>query len=648
MPKTLLLLLTLLLAPTTLLAQSPALSAEAGLNLSGTPLSLTVNLEGSTRGAYADIFVDGRNAGQQALEPGSNELHLGGIHLTTGHHDVEVRIGTAAAQVTVRVIPGWLSILPPLLAIALALLTRDVIVSLFLGVFGGAMIVTAWHPAAALGRTVDRFIVPALADSDHVSIIVFTCLLGGMVGLITKSGGTHGIVERLQPLATNSRRGQVATWMMGVLIFFDDYANTLIVGPTMRPITDKLRISREKLAYLVDSTAAPVVCLFPISTWVGFEIGLIDDAFRQLGLPLDGYSTFLASIPYRFYPIFALILVLTLALSKRDFGPMLRAERRARTTGALLPPGAVPIADYSTDAIEPSPQTPRRALNAFLPIITVVGITLLGLYITGSAGQVRGPDTGTVEWLRQVLTQANSFNALLWASLSGVLVALLLPLLQRALRLSEGIEAMVAGFKAMLMALIVLTLAWALSAVCGELRTAEYLVSLVHGLVAPMWLPAITFVLAAVIAFATGTSWGTMGILEPLVIPICHNLSVAAGLGPDTPQYGIYMLGSIASVLAGSVWGDHCSPISDTTILSSMATGCDHIAHVRTQIPYALAVGFLGILIGNVLTAYGLQPWVALVLGAGLIVTIVLWQGEKLEQDDDEAPPEPAPEAAGG
>jgi Na+/H+ antiporter NhaC len=528
---------------------------------------------------------------------------------------------------------GWLSLVPPLLAIGLALVTRDVLVSLFLGVFSGALILERWNPVAAFATTADDLLVSHFfdADSGHVQIILFTCFLGAMVGLISKSGGTQGIVEKLAKYATDSRRGQIATWVMGVVIFFDDYANTLIVGPTMRPITDRLRISREKLAYIVDSTAAPVVCLFPISTWVGFEIGLIGDAFQDLGLTADPYKTFLSSIPYRFYPIFALFLGFTIAASRFDFGAMDRAEKRA-AAGDVLAKDARPIADYGSSEVTAPEHIPKRAVNALLPIATVIAVTVLSLFLSGAGAVERQAGTSTLLWLRDVFASGSSLNALLHASLAGALVALALPIAQRLLRLSEAMGALVGGVKAMLMALVVLTLAWALGSACSELGTADYLVALTQEVLKPAWLPAITFVLSAAVAFATGTSWGTMTILEPQVILVCHGLATAAGLGPSDELYWTYMIGTIAAVLAGSVWGDHCSPISDTTVLSSMATGCDHIAHVRTQVPYALGAGGLALVLGNVLTAYGLSPWVAILLGAVLIVGLVEGYGRWRER----------------
>ncbi len=623
-----------LLLPAAAAAQRPDFEIDVPVTLAGTPFKVEVEAE-TPRDFMVTVSVDGRTIGREAVRDGANTLVFADAKIAAGRHQLSVRSGSISTEGEFRALPGWLSVLPPLLAIGLALLTKDVLLSLFLGIFGGSMILFSWDPFTAFARSIDQFVVSSLTDPSRASIIVFTTLLGGIVGLVTKSGGTHGIVERLRPYATSRRRGQLATWAMGLLVFFDDYANTLIVGPMMRPITDKLRISREKLAYIVDSTAAPVVCLVPISTWVGFEIGLIGGAFEQLGIPYDPYSTFVATIPYRFYPIFALVLVFTLAMSRHDFGAMRRAETRAKTEGKLLADDAKPIADYSSKEVEPPAEIPKRAVNAIVPIVTVVVVTVLGLYLTGSDGLTRGADDSLGTWIRKVAANADSYKALLWASLSGLTAAILLPVAQRLLKLRDAMMAAVAGFRAMLMALVVLILAWGLGSVCDQLDTAEYLVGVTEGALTPAWLPALTFLLSAAIAFATGSSWGTMGIIEPLIIPICHNLSLAAGHPLGSSEYTLYMLASIGSVLAGSIWGDHCSPISDTTILSSMASGCDHIAHVRTQIPYAMAGALVAIFVGSVPVALGLPAWLSLLVGTALIVGGVLglgrWQQRREE-----------------
>ncbi|HUO87052.1 MAG TPA: Na+/H+ antiporter NhaC family protein [Thermoanaerobaculia bacterium] len=616
-------------------AQELAVEA-AGTALAGRDLELTVILDDGFAGETpVTVAVGGRRAGTWSLGPGEHRVTVDGTALPAGRHSVEVVAGTASAEATVRAIPGWLSIVPPLLAIALALLLKDVLVALYLGVFAGALIIAQWRPVAAFARSVDTFILPALADTDHVKIVLFTVFLGGMVGLITRSGGTQGIVLRIAPFATTSRRGQLATWLLGVAIFFDDYANTLIVGSTMRPITDRLRISREKLAYIVDSTAAPVTSVVPISTWIGFEVGLIAAAVSQLGLEVNAFSLFLDSIPYRFYPLLALVLGFTIAASGRDFGPMLRAERRA-AGGAVIAPGDKPLAEYTASALDPPEGRPRRAFNAVLPILTVVGVTLAGLVRTGRAALAGAgdlPAAGSWSWWREVIAASDSLTTLLWASFAGLVVALLLPLVQRLFSVRQGMEAMVEGCKAMLMALVVLTLAWSIGAVCDELHTAAYVVGLTEGVVSVHWLPVLVFLLSAAVAFSTGTSWGTMAILIPLVIPVAHGLAIVGGQPPtgDT-LYMTILVGTVSSVLAGSVWGDHCSPISDTTILSSTASSSDHMAHVRTQLPYALAVGVLGMAVGDIPTAYGMPPWISLAVGAAVIVGVVLWLGKKSDQ----------------
>ncbi len=575
------------------------------------------------------VRVDGSVSDELSLAPGSHSVELAAT--ARGEQRIRIEATEASAEFSSKAIPGWLSVLPPLVAIGLALIFKDVILSLLLGVFSGALFIYHWQPATALARTVDTFVVPSITDPSQASILVFTTMLGGMVGLISKSGGTQGIVNRLTPYATSRLRGQAATWALGVVIFFDDYANTLIVGPTMRPITDRLKISREKLAYIVDSTAAPVVSLFPISTWVGFEVGLIGAALTSIGLTTNAYAAFVSSIPYRFYPILALVMVLTIALSRRDAGPMLKAERRAVETGKVLGDADVPLADYSEGALAPPEDKPHRAFNALLPILTVASMTVVGLYVTGSVGVERGDYSSTFTWIRDVFGNADSYRALLWASLSGMLVAMILPLAQRILTVREATGAMVEGFRSMLMAFVTLILAWSIGSVCSELHTADYLVGLTSGLLSPYWVPVLTFVLAAGISFATGTAWGTMAILTPLVIPIVHGLSLEAGFGLESAEFSRLLPATIASVLSGAVWGDHCSPISDTTILSSMASGCDHIAHVRTQAPYALAIGALGIGIGSIPSAYGLSPLLSLLLGIGVIVGGVLWLGKTAE-----------------
>ncbi len=514
--------------------------------------------------------------------------------------------GPAAAKAS------WWSLIPPLVAISLALAFKDVILSLFLGVWLGAAMLDGGNLAAGFLRVVDTHMRTALVNSDHISIIVFSLLLGGMVGVMSRSGGTQGIVKVLEPLATTPARAQFAAWLMGVLIFFDDYANTLIVGNSMRPVTDRHRTSREKLAYLVDSTAAPVACLALVSTWIGYEVSLLGDALKAGGSPLNPFSVFVSSIPYAFYPLLALVITLVSSVSGRDWGPMLAAERRARA-GAIFAETARPLADYERSGLAAEPETPKRWFNAAIPVLVVVAVTLAGLILTGrKALEAKGaPAFG----LSRVVGASDPFTALLWASLLGLTVAIALAVGEGILSVRDALDATVKGFASMLMAVVVLTLAWSLGEVCGGLETARYLVGAVGPHLAPVLIPAAVFSVAALVSFATGTSWGTMAILTPLAVPL-----VLAGAAPHLHHHLIAE--TAAAILGGAVFGDHCSPISDTTIMSSMASSCDHVDHVRTQLPYAVLGAVLALFVGYLPEALFNVP-VFISLPAGVAIVIV-------------------------
>jgi len=513
--------------------------------------------------------------------------------------------------------PGFLSILPPLVAIILAVAYRQVILALVSGVYLGAFIAFDFDPGVAVLRTVDHYVVGALADEDHASIIVFSLLLGGMIGIITRSGGGMGLASLVTSRAKSTTGGLFGTWVMGILIFFDDYANALLVGSTMRPITDRLRVSREKLAFLVDGTAATVSSIALISSWIGVEIGYIADQFSSLGLEGDPYMVFLETIPYRFYPILMLFFGLMVIFMRRDFGPMLAAEKRARETGEVSAEGAKPAMDL--DASDVAGSGRPSWIDAAVPIGTVVLVALLGMYFTGRAAVLEEDGEPT---LRAVFGNASSLKALLWAAFLGCGAAIVTSVARRSLTLGGALDAWLLGVKSMVMACMILILAWALGSVCKDLETARWVIGAIGGWIAPGLLPALIFVIAALVAFATGTSWGTMAILFPLVVPMAHELA---------PGDHTVMLGAISSILAGSVWGDHCSPISDTTIMSSMASSCDHVDHVRTQLPYALAVGLVSLILGDLATGLGLYPaWVGILLGLAALWALLRFGGTEV------------------
>jgi len=512
---------------------------------------------------------------------------------------------------------SWVAIVPPLLTIAVALTIKRVIPALFIGIWVGAWIINDFGLVGiwtGLLDTFQVFVANALANPDHAAIVLFSMMVGGMVSIITRNGGMQGIVNHIVEWADSARHACVATWALGVAIFFDDYANTLVVGNTMRPVTDSMRVSRAKLAYIVDSTAAPVACIAIVTTWIGYEIGLIGDSLSKMdGLETEAYLLFLNTLPYSFYPILAIIFVFMVASSGRDFGPMLESERRAQMHGSDHDE-PVRTSAQEVESLTAIKGKPQRAFNAYIPVLVMVFGVVIGLYVTGmeASADIVEPT------LKDIIGNANSYTALMWASLCSMMTAAVLSMSQRILDLEEVVNAWVHGVGAMLMAMIILILAWSLGEVTDILKTAEFLTGVLGDTLPVFLLPTIVFILAAIAAFATGSSWGAMGILFPLVMPLTW--AVMTAQGQAGPEHMHILYSSISAILAGAVWGDHCSPISDTTILSSLASGCDHIEHVRTQLPYALTVGGTAILFGSLMTALGSPWWLGISLGL-----LVLW-----------------------
>ena len=520
--------------------------------------------------------------------------------------------------------PLWMSILPPLVAIVMALLIKEVISSLFVGILTGTFLMAYYggaSPAAALGggmlRVVDTYVVGSLFDADHVKIVVFTMLIGGMVRIITANGGMQGVVNWLSRRAKGPRSGQLMTFLMDLCIFFDDYSNTLVVGNTMRPIADKLKVSREKLSYIVDSTSAPVVAVAFVTTWIGAELSYIQDGINAIGLDTSAYSVFFHSLAYSFYPFLTLGFVLMIIFSGRDFGPMLKAERKARSAEVVV-----------AEQTENEPQS-AHIIDALIPLLVLIVGTIIGLFFTGYDATVWNADTGFFSKLSATIGAANSYKALLWASLLSLLMAIVMTLLRGQLKFGKVMEEMVEGFKSMFNAVLILTMAWSIALVIKDIHTAEFVSQLlVQWSLSPMLVPALTFVLAALIGFSTGTSWGTMAILYPLILPASWLLCQEQGLSVDATMPLFYNV--VASVLAGSVMGDPCSPISDTTIMSSLASSCNHLQHVKTQMPYALTVGGVAVLLGVLPTALGLPSWVAFLMGFAVLWLIVRLVGKKV------------------
>lgn len=637
-----------------------------------------------------------------------------------GSKKLSITIGSQNTETKIRVISGWLSILPPLIAIALALFTHEVISSLFLGIWFGATLIYDFNVFTAFFRTVDKHLIEVFINPDHASIMIFSLSLGGMVGVINKTGGMHGIVELLSKLVKGPRTAQFCTWLMGVLIFFDDYANTLIVGNSMRPLTDKNKISREKLSYLVDSTAAPVAGIAVLSTWIGYEIGLIRQAYVNLGIiESNFYGIFLQTLPFRFYCLLALFFGFLVSVSRRDFGPMLAAEERATNEGKLIADDANPISSPESAMPDLPENMPKRWYNAAIPIAIVVFGTFLGLLgdgdmflphfdlttastqllenstnftvsaieidnniIIGSTAQhqvvklhyspdlifdseTRVQSLEKIEALKEgdsinILTSEStlSFNSkarsafgagrsmkvLIWMSIIGSLFAIFLGWAQGLIKINSGIKAWMGGARTLVAAICLMLLAWTISGICVELKTADYIIAMVTDMI-PYWLlPTIIFIIACLVAFATGSSWGTMAILIPISIPLAYDLNmkhyqdVIAGT-PGAPEMMIYvkqmLLVSIGAVLEGSIFGDHCSPLSDTTIMSSMASGSDHIDHVKTQAPYAAVVALAAILFCYIPAGMGFSPMILIPLSMFILSAFLFTFGREAVKEDD-------------
>jgi Na+/H+ antiporter NhaC len=531
--------------------------------------------------------------------------------------------------------PTWLSLLPPLIAIGAALLLRQVLISLFIGVWMGAWLATGAGFSTIIPSffgTMTDYIVPGAADSDRMSIMIFTLLIGGMVGIVSANGGIRGIVNALMKVVKTRVQGQLATAFMGFFVFFDDYANTMIVGNTMRPITDKLNITRAKLAYLVDSTAAPIATIALVSTWIGAMVAYIASA--EAGMPdfnESAYLVFINSLPYNFYAFFAIAFVLMIAASGRDFGPMITSRMN------LLRAKNDPSYDHynvyhdKADTVVAKTEIDSHWINAALPMVVLIVATIAGILITGEGSS-----------LQEIIGSADSYKALVWGGALSITVAIVMTLAQRLLNHEKTIEGMLKGMHVMFDGLIILVLAWALSDVTTTLGTAAYLVSVFEGMLNPYWVPVIIFIISAGTSFATGSSWGTMGILMPITVPLVWSLSVGAGLPPEVSYELIYA--SVSAVLAGSVWGDHCSPISDTTILSSIASQCDHIEHVRTQLPYAMVAGVVSVVAIIAATVLNISPWIIYPVGLAILFGVLFQFGRFASLED---PRNPAKDEAG-
>ena len=450
--------------------------------------------------------------------------------------------------------PTWVSILPPLFAIVLAIVSRQVYLSLGAGVWLGWTIIEGWNPLAGLGRSIEEA-VAVLGDPGNAKVILFTLVIGALIATVESANGVRGFVQRLEERnwVDSPRRARLVPFIIGCVIFIESNITVLVSGAIGRPLIDRFRVSREKLAYIIDSTSAPICILRPLNAWGAYVLGIL----AQLGVA-SPLGVFLASIPVNFYAIVAVIIAGLVAVFGFDIGPMKRAEERTRG-GKVLWDDAVPLIDPDVIAPPPHPDLPPRARNMLLPIGAMVFMMPVALLITGGGDLRAGVGSTSV----------------LWAVLFGLLVAWVLLLGQRAFSLDQLTRVGLKGAGGLVGLALVLLLALALAAVANQLGTGVFIASLASDFLPPAIFLPLVFLVSGATAFATGTSWGTFAIMLPIAVPAAQVL-------------GLPLAPFVAASLGGGVFGDHASPISDTTIIASMAAATDHIDHVRTQLPYAL------------------------------------------------------------
>ena len=514
---------------------------------------------------------------------------------------------------------GIFTLIPPIVAISLAFITKNVIVSLVIGIMSGGFIlnITNSNPFMALFYSFLDLInraVESLADPWNAGIILQVLAIGGVINLVGKMGGAKAIAEALSKRAKSAKSAQIIAWVAGLLVFFDDYANSLIIGPMMRPVTDKMKISRERLAFIIDATAAPVAGIAIISTWIGLEVGLIGSAFESIGVDTNAFGVFLDTIPFRFYNILILGFIVMTALLLKDFGPMREAEIECRRGRVNLTSNMDIDKELSknNDDLEPLPGVELSIWNAIIPIGVLIVGSLFAFYYSGYTTIMSGEDMAIIgvmktspvsfEAIKEAFSNADASVALFQSALFAGIVAIGMGVCKKIFTVSEALDIWVDGMKTLIITGVILICAWSLSSVIKELGTAKYLIQLLSGSLPSFILPSLIFVLGAIISFATGTSYGTMGILMPLAIPLAYSIN------PDMS----YVIVSTSAVLTGAIFGDHCSPISDTTILSSMGAGCNHIDHVRTQMPYCIFVAVITILFGYIPAGFGLPVYLIL------------------------------------
>ena len=515
---------------------------------------------------------------------------------------------------------------PSALAVGLAFVTRDIYLSLFLGAFSGALLIHGGNPWQAFVDLFTARLIPSLSDRWNISVLVFTLLMGGFVEVLNRNGGMAAFSARLMGRSKSPRRAGLGAYFMGWLVFFDGLASSMLVGKTLRPVADRSGLSREKLAFIVDSTSSPIAGLSLLSTWVAYEMSVIQQGIANTGDAaladaIAPYSWLVISLPFRFYNWFMLLLVFLVVWLMRDWGPMFDAERASR-------------ARHRPESAVANAAAGSHAALALVPLAVLVIGVFGGLFVGGGGMEM----TFTFPHLVQALGKADAAIVFVIATAVASAVALGLTAVWNQARppaeaTGDGRRAFLEGMQQMFLPAMILVFAWVLNGVIKELGTASYLVSLLGERLPAAWLPALVFLLAATVSFSTGTSWGTMAIVMPLAIPLAVTLtSFHAGM-PVSPV----IAATVGAVLAGAVFGDHCSPISDTTIVSAFSSDCDVMAHVRTQLPYALTAGILAAVLGYLPAGYGVAPGWLLAAGGLSCWLLVRYCGRQAPPADKRA-----------
>lgn len=531
---------------------------------------------------------------------------------------------------------GIFTLIPPIVAILLAFITKNVVISLFIGVLSGGFILnlTGFNVFGALTQAFLDFInraLNSLSDPWNAGIVMQVLVIGGVINLVAKMGGAKAIAEALAKKAKTAKSAQLITWFLGICVFFDDYANSLIVGPIMRPVADKMKISRERLAFIIDATAAPIAGLAIISTWIGLEVSLISEGFESIGVEASGFGVFLQTIPYRFYNILILAFIVITIITLREFGPMRKAEISARKLKDLTNE-EIAVTSSHMDELEPKEGVKLSIWNAIVPIGALIISAIVAFYYSGYSSIMAGDDIAikaivtnsplSFKAILEVFAASDASIALLQSAIFSTVVAIVMAVWKKIFTISEAIEVWIDGMKGLIITGVILILAWSLGSVIKELGAAEYLVEALNGAIPAFLLPSLIFILGAIISFSTGSAYGTMSILMPLAIPLAYKIN---------PEMS-FVIVSTSAVLTGAIFGDHCSPISDTTILSSMGAGCSHIDHVKTQMWYALFVAAITILFGYIPAGLGLPIYIVLPMACVALFIGVMIFGKKVEE----------------